>query len=222
MSLVAILIAGTCACLGYFLWRHPRTPDNQAAHLERHRFAQVAIASGQEGPIEITGRVVASGRPIAAPLSGQPCVYYEVVLSRLGPVLAEARGPRTVQEFELDDGTGRALVRVPPPGPEPPMGDRPEREVLVSLPGSLTVKRSFVGPTPALDRLLADPAYPPRGADAMTAAVEGVIVDGDKITVAGFAHLELMASRQSADHRSPPQGLVITTERGYPLLLIKS
>jgi hypothetical protein len=200
----ALAIAVVCAAGALIVRRivSLRAPDNQAAQSERRRFVQTRIADAAEGPIEITGRVISVAEPMPAPLSGRPCAYYEVVISGPGMWGAEARGPCAVREFEIDDGTGRALVRVPPVGPE--------REVLCSLPGTHTERMDLVDDPPALQRLLADPAYPRIGGGLPLFAAEAIVADGDTLTVAGYAVRD-----------APPGPLLVSTARRYPLLLIK-
>lgn len=71
-----------------------------------------AIAAVTDGAVGwLRGAVIGEPAPIAAPLSGRPCWYYKIVVETPAGLdwrrLAyEARG----QSFEIDDGTGVALI----------------------------------------------------------------------------------------------------------------
>jgi hypothetical protein len=204
----ALAIAVVCAAGALIVRRivSVRVPENHAVQMERHRYAPIRIRDAVEGPIEITGRVRAVAEPMAAPLSGRPCAYYQVVISGPGMWGAAFRGPRAACELEIDDGTGRALVHVPPPG------DLSEQEVLCALPGTHTEKTGLTGDPPALERLLADPAYPRIDGGLPLFAAEAIVAEGDTLTVAGYAVREAPGSPL----------LLVTPARQYPVLLIKS
>jgi hypothetical protein len=93
--------------LGYRWWR---SDERELRRLLR-RAERVPIAEVGDGQLaRVVGSVMAR-ETIEAPLSGRPCVYFEVVImARVGPrwrgVFREARGVR----FAVDDGSGRALI----------------------------------------------------------------------------------------------------------------
>ena len=83
--------------------------------LHRHRLASAERRSLAELPEGVVARVVGRAAQLTevleAPLTGRPCVYYKVTITRpllnLGGTLAhEERGVM----FALDDGTERAVV----------------------------------------------------------------------------------------------------------------
>jgi hypothetical protein len=63
------------------------------------------------GLVEVCGRVVA-GSPLIAPISGKPCVYWQVKAQAKGDkqtqILADRHG--SCSHFEVEDETGRVLV----------------------------------------------------------------------------------------------------------------
>lgn len=85
------------------------------------RVRRVPIEQVKDGQIVKTvGRLAHIGTSLTAPLSGRPCVYYELTVqrrmgrgkaSRWVPIAREERW----QDFLLQDETGRALVRVDSP-----------------------------------------------------------------------------------------------------------
>jgi len=83
--------------------------------LDRHRIADAPRRTLAELPEGVVARVVGRARTLAdvleAPLSGRPCVYYQLTITK--PVLmlntTLAHEERAVL-FTLDDGTARAII----------------------------------------------------------------------------------------------------------------
>jgi|JI10StandDraft_1071094.scaffolds.fasta_scaffold00739_31 hypothetical protein len=62
----------------------------------------------------VRGRLIGDA-PIIAPLSGRPCWYYKIVVEQVGAIVGDDGGRRLAyeargQSFEIDDGTGVALI----------------------------------------------------------------------------------------------------------------
>ena len=69
------------------------------------------------GLAEIKGKIISIDTPIIAPLSKKPCVYLHLIIEELRRSGKNSRWvtikeTRRVRHFELDDGTGRALVEL--------------------------------------------------------------------------------------------------------------
>src|SRR5689334_5235669 len=87
--------------------RYPNDPLPTALHeLER-----TAICDAAElRRVKIVGKLRLAGKPLTAPLSSRPCCYFDARVF-------DENGERMLREtggcdFFVDDGTGRALVRI--------------------------------------------------------------------------------------------------------------
>jgi hypothetical protein len=97
---------------------------------ELARLPFTPIGKARPGCICVRGRVRPLGQTLPGPRSGRAAVYRELVVTDLVPGF---RRDILAVPFEIDDGTGRAVVSIPPAGP--PVGER-EPEVLSALPAS--------------------------------------------------------------------------------------
>ncbi|MBI4616654.1 MAG: hypothetical protein HY720_23790 [Planctomycetes bacterium] len=81
------------------------------------------IRNVRPGLAEIRGRIKAGGEPLASPLSGKPCVYYDFKVEELHRRRSGRRGGSSTQwrtvvrdrqtaPFWVDDGTGQAEVEI--------------------------------------------------------------------------------------------------------------
>jgi hypothetical protein len=80
--------------------------------------ARTDVGRAEDGQVQkLVGKVRFLSPPLEAPLTGRPCTYFCVVVeervlsgreTQWQQVLREERG----QDFELDDGSGRALVEI--------------------------------------------------------------------------------------------------------------
>jgi hypothetical protein len=125
------------------------------AHAALRRRRRSAIGSAAEGPVRLVGRVsrsAAAGEPLVAPMSGRPCVYYEVVYPisqwRLmqrpngTPVLDPSSRNRRAQSFVLTDDSGTAEIAFDDPADvtfEVAGGDGPPPETAIFLGDEVTV-----------------------------------------------------------------------------------
>jgi hypothetical protein len=179
------------------------------------------VAELRPGPARVTGRVVPVGPPLIAPLSGRPCVFYQLqTKSREDPTQGRFRRhhvhyPLEGAAFEIDDGTGRALIRVPPPAPKPEPGDDLAWEVVCFIRGPGVSKVIERGESAALDRLEEMSLFGLSG-------VERILSAGDLVTVGGVAFEEIASDGRSASHRAPPTREVLTATQNVRLAIVKS
>lgn len=182
--------------------------DPVLARRELTRFPKRPSADLTDGPARITGRVVPSGPLLNAPVSGTPCVFFQLQGPTGDNTPDHAGGsrsrtstfqhPQQPVRFEIDDGAGRALVRVPPPPPVPLPGDQLLWEIVCSIGGAGTR-------TTTPHQL-----------------VERIIVPGDIVSVGGHAHAELVREGERQGYRSMASRLVITTNADYRLVIVKT
>jgi len=177
------------------------------------------IGNAREGLVRIEGRVSDAGdAPIQAPVSRIPCLFYDCIVGSNddespGPVRREYRGV----SFQLDDGTGTALVRFSDSGQAPAIPLELDGPPLVrcAIPFDWGVDQG-PGLRAALEQMrIIDPG------DALPQkmhAREGRIMPGDHVSVAGFASFELDPT--AFGHRGPPRRYVITHRSDKPLVVV--
>jgi hypothetical protein len=69
------------------------------------------IASAAQGYVELLGRGLPAGAPLAAPLKGLPCLWYRYRVERKqGDKWVTEESGESTASFQLDDGSGRCLV----------------------------------------------------------------------------------------------------------------
>jgi hypothetical protein len=194
--------------------------DPAVARRELKRLPPARVATLTAGGARITGRVVACDRPITSLLGGQRCAFYQVQWRRFLLGHGAVYPDREVR-FEVDDGTGRVLVRVPPSPPPPPEpGDETAWEVVAAIGGQRTLRRVHGTESPEL-RHFYDTIDPKRTALSI-AAVEAVILPDDVVTVGGYASIEFDAEGQSGSHRAIPTRPTLTSAAGFRLAILKA
>ena len=196
--------------------------DPAVARRELRRFPPLRVAEITAGPARLTGRVVAVEPPLVSPLADEACVFHQLQLRRLGLRCRNVLYPSRPVQFELDDGTGRALVRVPPPPPPPEPGDEPPWEVVCAI-GARRSRRIHRGESDAFDRIydqadLRSGIFP---SVIPVLATEGIIAAGDVVSVGGFASTEIAAESRATSHRALPTRVVVTSANGYRLAVVK-
>lgn len=171
------------------------------ARLRRAASAPVrAIGQSREGVVTVRGRVEAISELTVAPVSGLAGVAVEVVLRarRLdGPPGAAPRHLHTwarVFDLELDDGTGRALVRLR------------EGAYLAALPATRAGAYDDL-PEETCQAILASRDLPAWAALDTVAYEERVLRAGDEVHVLGHARREADVAR--AGYRELPTRLVL-------------
>jgi hypothetical protein len=169
----------------------PERVPNAFQTLRRRR---TAIASAQEGPVLIRGKVSAFGEPLTSPLEQRACVFYQLHATGLvAPLHA-----REARPFLVTDDTGTAEVAF----------------------DNLTDVCFFVAPQLSLSgrKLRANPAMQAAvlklGVSIVGVTVtEAAIFVGDTVTVAGVGRREATPSGEARGFRDVPTRYVL---RGDP------
>lgn len=175
-----------------------------------------ALVEEAQGTVRVTGRVRRIGELLRAPLSGRPCVAYEMLVNEAGNGMGSL--PYCLVEsqqacpFVVADESGEA--RVDPSGP-----------LRIAVVHDRTGTTSWLGEYPGKHREFARflhaagfPATGWLGRWKVFYYAEGVIEEGQVVTVGGSSAHELDPAVRS-DPRSVPERLVL---RGYvdnPLLI---
>ena len=185
-------------------------------------FPRLAVrdVAGQGVVARVSGRVVAVGPPLLAPISGKPCVYYCVEIFHFEPnrrvplapgrtsVASEVQG----RDFAIEDETGRALVRMPDPETVRAVPE-PHRHYAADL---------VQGAAPELaahlerwQKLAAESGF-----SSAIFYVETSVGPGDELLVVGEARTEPDPAPEPAQGglRSTPERAVIVGSAAQPLL----
>jgi hypothetical protein len=171
---------------------------------------RVRVAEAREGQrVRVGGRVRAVGELLRAPFSGRPCVLFEATLTHgiEGAALSGVGGvaAREFQAtvFEVEDETGRALVRV-----DPPLDLWLEREAMSSEEVSSDAKlQAFLHRT-GVGTLL--------GITAGLEPVERRLEPGDWVVVVGIARWDQdpEGSHAQGSYRESARRLVLLAPEG--------
>jgi hypothetical protein len=154
---------------------------------------------------KIVGTMLPVGQPLISPVSGRRCAYYFTVVEMNGvEVIRESRW----QDFAVDDGTGKALVRI----------DKAMVLVRYNF-------HTLDAPTPEVeaflrrhDRVLNKGKY---GYMSELRFTEGVVEMGKEVTLVGHAMLEPDPTPDAArvDYRHVPLRVVVQASDRMPLFL---
>jgi len=80
-AIAFLVCTGMCVVLTLGLSALSRGLTEEAtARRQLRRFPRVRLSDARPGDARITGRVIAVGNPVHAPLTGRPCVYHELQL----------------------------------------------------------------------------------------------------------------------------------------------
>ena len=165
-------------------------------------FPRRTVADLLPGPAQITGHVRASGPLLQAPVSGRPCVYYQVLgQNHVRPWHDRPSYPPSDVGFWIDDDGGGRLWVVVPPSPS----------IECTLTGEGFRRTIYAGESPELDRLL-DPGGFPFAPDAYVKVEERIVVEGDALTIAGQVLEEISARGRAVNYRSPPVRLILRAQ----------
>lgn len=195
--------------------------EARSARAELERLPSFKAAELREGPARICGRVIAVDPLLSAPLSSRPCVFHQVGLNLDGIGKTTLIRPKNGCRFEIDDGTGRVLVSVPPPAPAPLPGDERAYEVLCSIRSTVVLRRGFGGYPSALRRFLLKQDIEDESEGYFGKGQEGILAEGDVVAVGGYVTHEVRKAGTSLGYRAPPMGFVIGAMSNHPLILVK-
>lgn len=202
-----ILAAGTAAAGIYAAYRRHQ---QQAQELPPAMFGGplVKIGSASEGQMQlVTGHVVApaKGDPLIAPLSGRPCVYYELTVLEHEPGDRNDPGGWSTRLFDwaggsflIADDTGRALIQ----------HERPQVFLDIDCVAKPKLFRKLPQELQAtLERLAQRGKFlPPLGSGAV-AIREGVLEIGERVFVWGFASWQV--DPNAGDYRQTARRLLL-------------
>jgi hypothetical protein len=161
----------------------------------------------QPGLAQVTGRVIAVGPPLRAPISGRPCVYYQVIGQNHVWPWHDRRGyPSTDIGFGIEDGGDQ--VRIVVPASPVDCGPRQTAAIQCSIAGDGFCKTIYSGESPETDRFL-DPGGPPFQPDAYMNVEERIVVAGDTLEVVGEVFQEITLEGESLNYRSPPTRTIL-------------
>jgi hypothetical protein len=199
---------------GYF------SPPNRARR--RARRTERALAARQRtwiseahGPVRVAGRVHRDANLLKAPLSGRPCVVYELVIDELSsgsPSLWQRLlDLRQACPFLLEDDSGTARIDTAGPGFVALIHDR------VGVTSGI-----YPGNHLALSMVLESCGILPMtwfGRWRPLRYAEGVLEQGELVTAGGNGEREIDPAGDRPSLRSPPQRLVIRGSEEEPLLI---
>jgi len=199
---------------------HYRLPS-RAKRIQRKLAAQPRTRINQaEGAVRVSGRVRRIGELLQAPLSGRACVAYELIVES-DATSAGSDGfrhrwvdRRQACPFLVVDESGEA--RIDPSGP-----------FLLALVTDRTGTTGWLDPYPGKHRelgaYLKSQGFRPtnwigRWAGALYYA-EGVLEEGEMVSVSGGSARELDPMGERTGPRSPPMRLVLRGTDAQPLLI---
>jgi hypothetical protein len=177
------------------------------------------IGDGRQGLVHIVGRVSDAGvTPVQAPVSRVPCLFYDCIVEADGGDDESSRRVRREYRgvwFQLDDGTGTALVRFADSGQAPAIPLKFDGPPLVTCAIPFDGKVEGLEVRPALEQLCI--IRPVDELPRKMYAREGRIMPGDQVSVAGVASFEIDPT--GFEHRGPPRRYVITHGSDEPLFI---
>ena len=185
----------------------PGEDDGERVSQKQHGIKRWLVGRFPDGEAgRVVGTVRAHQRRLLAPLTGRPCVYYEVIveqvtLSGLRLCFVEC----DTVPFVLEDGSGRGIVE--------PRG----AEVAAAFDHTAEITE-FEQATPEQAAMLARNGR----AGERTATLqfrEALIVEGERVTVVGtaFRRPDLQSSAEVDYRAAPPLGLRIVTTEAQPM-----
>jgi hypothetical protein len=174
-------------------------------------FPQRRVVELQPGLAQVTGRVVLAGPPARAPLSGRPCVYYQVIgRNHVWPWHDRLCYPTAEVCFWIDDDGARLWIVVPrsPTSQASPGATQTGASFQCSIVGEVVRRTIYAGESPETDRFLEPPAYPFRP-DAYVEAEERIVASDDILSVGGEIIEEIDPRGRSPDSRQPPTRMLL-------------
>jgi hypothetical protein len=192
----------------------------------RNKRIRRALASRPEGQVEgshgvvrLNGRIRRAGDLLLAPLSGRPCLAYEVVVDE--PYKLGTRGA----------GDWRRIVERREANPFLVADETGEARIDLTGPYELSLTRDFRGDTGrfthytdkhrALGAFLVAADVEPVECSAPRCYryEEAVLEEGSHVSVSAYGELEVDPAGRSAGPREPPRRLVLRGTEEVPLLI---
>jgi hypothetical protein len=206
---VALAVITLVTTAGNYLWPGRRSRINRAL-AARPR----ALVHDAHGTVRLTGRVRRIGDLLRAPLTGRPCVAYEVVVDEPGTGgWQRCVELREVRPFMVADESGEA--RIDSSGP-----------FLMSLSYHRTGNTSAFSIYPGLHEDLAS-LLSTEGVVSTSwfgrwkrfRYGEAVLEEGGLVSVSAGSVLEVDPTGERANQRSPPERVVLRGTQALPLLI---
>jgi hypothetical protein len=206
---VALAVLALVTTAGNFLWPSRRARINRAV-ASRPR----ALVHDAHGTVRLTGRVRPIGDLLRAPLTGRPCLAYEVVVDQPGSGgWWRCVELREVSPFLVVDESGEA--RIDPSGP-----------FLMSLRYHRTGDTGVLSKYPDMHEDLAS-LLSTRGVVSTTLFGrwrrfrygEAVLAEGGTVSVSAGSFHEVDPTGERVDQRSPPERVVLRGTEALPLLI---
>jgi hypothetical protein len=165
------------------------------------------IVELQPGRAQVTGPVVPPRSLLRAPISGRPCVFYQVIgANHTWPWHDRRFYPPGEVRFGIDDGDRQLSIVVPAVAPSlGPMAA--EGALQCSIAGEVVRRTIYAGESPDTDRFLDPGGLGP--ADAYLDVEERIVAAGDALTVTADIIEEIDLEAQSPDFRRPPTRLLL-------------
>jgi hypothetical protein len=214
-AVVAIAVLAVLTTVGRFL--QPGRARRRARKIERAlaRCPRAWIREAR-GPVRVSGRVVRAGDLLEAPLSGRPCVAYELVVQATEQRSGPGSVPRGVDKkeacsFLLEDESGTAQIDTSGPAFLAVVHDR------AGVTGGV-----YPGEHRALSVILESHGLNPVNWLGRWRAIryaEGVLEEGALVSVGGNGVREIDQGGDRRGHRSPPERLVLRGTDAQPLLI---
>lgn len=201
LGFVALIVALTAVSMRHEVRRRSESEESRVRRL-LSQTVRSSIAKAKEGlTVKIFGHVRSAGGSLEAPLTGEPCVLYDVqteVLTRRGTWETELVD-RKALEFYVEDASGRALIRT----------SRPE----VFLVRDRYVESRALGEDGAIaGRYLSSHGLGQAPDPTERQISEGKIEEGESVVVLGVGRWERDPNpdpHRAGDYRNTPRILVL-------------
>jgi hypothetical protein len=174
---------------------------------------RTSIRDGADGLVRVTGRVRRHGELLRAPISGRPCIAYQLLVENDKDGWGKLLELRDARPFVIADETGEALVDT------------------TAGPFHLALNSDERGGTGLLDRigeaqrqaLMSVGAFESPGRTGGKRRYrEGILREGETVAVGGRGVREVSAEATSVNPREPPRWLVLRGTADDPLLISDS
>jgi len=175
-------------------------------------FPHRRVVELRPGLAEVTGRVVLATPPLRAPISGRPCIFYQVIgRNHAWPWHERLCYPTAEASFWIDDDGARLWIVVPrsPSLQSSPGAAETGASIRCSFGGEAVRRTIYAGESPGTDRFLEPPSYPFRP-DAYLEVEERIVAAGDILRVGGEIIEEIDPGERAPDFRRPPTRMLLS------------